>query len=144
MGTAEIDLGQLASERGSHPAVKRYGQMMVNDHKAAGEELKRIASDTNANRAGGDSDVTKDEHERHADVREELSKASGSEFDRKYMDQMVEDHEKAISDVETKSERADNPQVREWAAKTLPKMRQHLEQAKEIRDQLKNNGTKGS
>lgn len=141
MGEAEIQLGQLAQQRGSHPEVKRFGQMMVNDHRMAGEELKRIATSTTANRAEGHADTTKAEHGDHAETREELAKLSGREFDRRYIDQMIEDHEKGIDQVENKAEGANNAEVREWAAKTLPKMRQHLEKAKSIQETLNNDNS---
>src|SRR5918993_4325618 len=43
-GTAEVELGKLASERASSPDVKRFGQMMVQDHTKAGTELKELAA----------------------------------------------------------------------------------------------------
>ena len=140
VGTAEIDLGKLAQQRGQHPQVLRYARLMVNDHTAAGDGLKRIANAADANRATGE-DVTRTQAA-HLEVREELSRLSGHEFDKRYMDRMIEDHAKAISDVETKSQGADDARVRQWAAKALPKMREHLEQARAIRDVLKNEGDK--
>jgi putative membrane protein len=137
MGQAEIELGQLAQQRGSNPKVKRFGEMMVRDHKMAGDELKQIASSANANRSAANDTTVRDTHSDHAEVREDLSKLSGRDFDKRYIDQMIEDHEKGISDVENKAERADNSQLRAWAAKTLPKMRQHLEEAKSIQEALK-------
>ena len=38
-GLAEVDLGQLASEKATNPSVKDFGTMMVKDHSAANEEL---------------------------------------------------------------------------------------------------------
>lgn len=128
MGQAEVDLGKLAQERGTHVDVKRYGEMMETDHRMAGEELKTIA--------GGHSEASKDSHGDHADLRDELSKLSGPDFDRRYIAQMIEDHEQGIEELEKKAERADDPQVREWATKTLPKMRQHLAKAKAVQETL--------
>ena len=138
MGTAEVALGKLAQQRGRHPQVLRYARLMVNDHKAAGDELKRIADAADANRATGE-DVTRIQASR-LEVREELSRLSGHEFDKRYIDRMIEDHEKAIGDLETTSRAADGALVREWAAKALPKMREHLDQARAIRDVLRNEG----
>jgi putative membrane protein len=132
MGQAEVDLGKLAQDRGTHPDVKKYGEMMVIDHRMAGEELKAVA--------GHPTEPSKDAHDAHGDLREELSKLSGPEFDRRYMEEMIEDHEKGIAELEKKSEHADDPQVREWAAKTLPKMRQHLAKAKAVQETLKAEG----
>ena len=138
MGTAEVELGKLAQERGSHPDVKNYGQMMETDHRMAGEELKEIANRANANRGERRDDATEGAHGEHMELRDELAKLSGGEFDRRYLDEMVDDHEKGINQLESQAERADNPQIREWAAKTLPKMRNHLAKAKAVQETLKN------
>ncbi len=137
MGMAEVELGKLAQERGNHADVKNYGQMMETDHRRAGEELKEIANRANAHRR---DDMAKDAHGDHTELREELSKLSGREFDRRYLDEMIEDHEKGINQLEGKAERADNPQIREWAATTLPKMRNHLAKAKAVQETVKNAG----
>ena len=129
MGQAEVDLGKLAQERGTHPDVKKYGEMMEIDHRMAGEELRAAV--------GRATEAPTEAHEAHSDLREELSKLSGPEFDRRYIEEMIDDHEKGIDELEKKAEHADDPQVREWAAKTLPKMRQHLAKAKAVQETLK-------
>jgi putative membrane protein len=58
------------------------------------------------------------------------------EFDREYMKAMVDEHEKAVDDVEAKAEKADNDHVKEWAAKTLPTLKKHLEEARQIQESL--------
>ena len=146
MGEAEIALGQLAQQRGQHAEVKRFGEMMVRDHRAAGQELKEIMSNVNAGQsgtaAGTESARNTDAHKDHQEALEELRKLSGREFDREYISRMVKDHEEAVSDAEKKAENASNPQVRQWAAKTLPKMQQHLERAKTIQETLEQAGNR--
>ena len=128
-GHAEVALGQLVQERAARPEVKEFGQMMVRDHQKAGAELKQIAGKHNIQVDGG-------EHGDHNDLRERLSKLSGAEFDREYMKAMVDEHEKAVNDVEKKAANADNPDVRQWASQTLPTLRQHLERARQIQEGL--------
>lgn len=139
MGQHEIALGQLAQQKGTHPEVKRFGEMMVEDHRMAGQELKQILSQTTTGTAGDAEDraATADADD-HREMMEELRKLSGTEFDKKYIDQMVDDHQKAINDVEDKAENSKNPEVKQWASKTLPKMQQHLERAKTIQETLEN------
>jgi putative membrane protein len=138
MGMAEVELGKLAQERGSHPDVKNYGQMMETDHRMAGEELKEIA-----NRAAGKpayDPAAKDAHGEHTELREELATLSGRDFDRRYLDEMIADHEKGIDRLESQGQGADNPQIREWAGKTLLKMRNHLAKAKLVQETVKAQG----
>ena len=129
MGQAEIEMGRLAQQKAAHADVKEFGAMMVRDHQSSGEDLKQVVAQTPAQSATPD-------HAKHQEFLEELRELSGREFDEKYMNRMVEDHEKGIRDLEQKIEGDANPQVKAWANKTLPTMRQHLERAKTIKEAL--------
>ena len=43
-GMSEVELGQLAQQKGNNPAVKDFGAMMVKDHSAANDKLKALAA----------------------------------------------------------------------------------------------------
>lgn len=134
-GQAEIMLGRLAAERATHPEVKEFAQMMVREHQAAGQELRRVATSANVELTPPAEDIDND----HKDLHEDLTELSGRDFDRKYIDAIVEEHEEAVGEVEKKAD-AENLQVRQWAARALPKLRQHLEQAKQIQQTLEQAG----
>jgi putative membrane protein len=132
LGTAEIELGRLAQQRGQHADVKEFGAVMVEHHQKAADELRPIASQfTTGEAAAGTPDAGD-----HKDLMEELSSLSGRDFDRKYIQEMIDDHEEGIDDLEGKAENASSPEVKAWAAKTLPTMRQHLERARTIKETL--------
>lgn len=133
MGTAEIELGRLAQQRGTHADVKEFGALMVREHQMAAEELKSIAARANT---GRETAATADTHDDHRENFEELSKLSGRDFDLKYMEEMINDHEEGIDDLEGKAENASHADVKAWASKTLPKMREHLARAKSIKEAL--------
>lgn len=132
MGESEVALGQLAAQKGTHAEVKRFGELMVREHRAAGQELKQIHArlPVDDRRAAGT-----DARDEHKDALDELQGLSGREFDRKYMDLMVEHHEEAVNDLERKAENG-SAEVRQWASSTLPKVQQHLVQAKTIKETL--------
>ena len=132
-GQAEVALGQIAAERATHPEVKQFGQQMVRDHQMAGDELRQAAQAANAQVPPAELDGD------HKDHQEELLKLSGTEFDRKYIDIMVNEHEEAVNELEKKVD-SDNPQIRQWATKTLPTVRQHLEHAKQLDKTLEQAG----
>ena len=136
MGEHEIELGRLAQQKGTHPEVKRFGEMMVKDHQMAGQELKQILNQTAAGTAGETARTNEADADDHREKLEEMRKLSGKEFDQKYIDQMVDDHQKAVDDLEGKAENANNAAVKQWASKTLPKVQQHLERAKTIKETL--------
>lgn len=133
-GQAEINLAQLATERATSPQVKGFAQMMVKDHQAAGDELKQAAAAANV-QINPPAELDSD----HKDLQEDLAKLSGRDFDRKYIDAMVDEHQEAVNELEKKTD-SDNMQVRQWASKTLPTVKQHLERAKQIQETLKQAG----
>jgi putative membrane protein len=130
-GHAEVELGKLAQQKARNAQVKEFAAMMVRDHQNAGTELKTAAAQANIETAAIYADT-----DEHKDLRERLAKLSGTEFDREYIEAMVDDHEKAVNDVEDKAERAGSDHVKQWAARTLPTLKKHLEQAKQIQDSL--------
>ena len=138
MGEHEIALGRLAQQKGTHPEVKRFAEMMVRDHQMAGDELKQILNQSTTGTAGDTARTGDADAEDHREKLEEMQKLSGREFDQKYIDQMVDDHQKAVDDLEDKADGSNNAAVKQWAAKTLPKVQQHLERAKTIKETLEN------
>lgn len=138
MGNAEVELGRIAQERATHPDVKAFAQELVRDHQAAGEELRRIATTANPNFPATVDDEAREEL---TELREEMAKLTGRDFDRRYIDEMIDDHQDAVDDLEDKAENASHAEVRAWAAKTLPTVRQHLERARSLKEALENAGT---
>lgn len=136
-GNAEVELGRLAQERTKNPQVREFAGMMVSDHRKAGDQLKELASRHNLQ-------MPAETHDEHQDLHEKLSKLSGSEFDREYIDAMVDDHEKAVDAVKDKADDADSAAIKQWAASTLPSLRQHLERAKQIQSSLRDANDQGN
>jgi putative membrane protein len=124
-GMAEVELGKLATEKGSSEEVKKFGQRMVDDHSKAGDQLKQIASSKGIqvpDKLSAKDQATKDR----------LSKLSGDQFDQSYMSDMVKDHMQDVADFKHESNSGKDPDVKNFAATTLPTLQDHLRQAKEI------------
>jgi putative membrane protein len=132
-GDREVRLGRLAEEKGASEDVRAYGRMMVEHHTMAGTELKQIATRNNV------TPETDDQGENQRDF-DRLSALSGNAFDRAYLDAMVDDHEDAVDEIEDKvNDNDEHADIKGWAGKTLPVVKQHLEKAKELRGRLPNN-----
>ncbi len=129
-GMAEVELGQLAKERGSSDAVKQFGQRMVDDHSKANDQLKQLASNK-----GVDLPSTLDAKDEATKMK--LSKLSGEAFDRAYMKDMVTDHTKDVSEFRHESQSAKDPDVKNFASQTLPTLEEHLKSAKSVDSGLK-------
>ncbi|MFY9791789.1 MAG: DUF4142 domain-containing protein [Candidatus Sulfotelmatobacter sp.] len=124
-GMAEVELGKLATEKASSPEVKKFGQRMVNDHSKANEQLKEVASSQGITLPSNLS--AKDEM-----TKEHLSKLSGEQFDKAYMSDMVKDHTQDVADFQQEANSASDPAVKEFAEKTLPVLKSHLREARQI------------
>jgi putative membrane protein len=132
-GMAEIELGQMAMQRSQHPDVKSFGEMMVRDHTASSNELKQIAS---SHRIMLPTQLD----EKHRELRDRLSALRGAEFDREYMSAMVQGHQDMIALLQTRGnenrgDAADND-LNQFAAKVLPTVSHHLDEARRIQDTL--------
>jgi putative membrane protein len=132
-GQAEVELGKLAAEKASNDGVKKFGQRMVDDHGKAGDELKKIAQDK------GLTPPTEPDG-KHKKLHERLSKMSGADFDRVYMDEMVKDHRKDVKEFQQRATKAKDADVKGFAGKTLPTLQEHLKEAESLHAQVKNTG----
>ena len=121
---AEVELGKIAAEKASSPDVKKFAQRMVDDHTKANDELKTLAQNKNIT-LPTTLDAT---HKAHVD---RMSKMSGEAFDKSYMRDMVADHQKAVTAFRTESTSGKDPDVKAWAAKTLPTLQEHLKMAQD-------------
>jgi putative membrane protein len=124
-GMAEVELGQLASQRASDPQVKQFAQRMVTDHTKANDQLKQIASSKNVQLPTDLPASAKRE-------RDKLSKLSGAQFDREYMSHMTSDHKKDTSEFRYAAKSAKDSDVKQFASATLPTLEEHLQMAQSI------------
>jgi putative membrane protein len=125
-GVAEVTLGRLAVERAGSPDVKAFGQRMIADHQKAGDELSQLA----AKRAVVlPTEVNQDQQKDVA----KLLKLDRTKFDVAYADDMVDDHKEDVKDFREASKGLQDPEFRDWAAKTLPVLEDHLAKAKELK-----------
>ena len=118
-GLMEVELGQLAAQKGTSEAVKQFGQRMVDDHGKANTELTSLAA------SKGITLPTSIDDKHRQDVTK-LSAMSGAEFDRAYSKMMLKDHEKDVSEFEKQSTKGTDPDVKAFASKTLPTLQEHL------------------
>jgi len=129
-GIHEVELGKLASTKAKNEAVKQFGKLMVDDHSKANEELKKAA------KTAGLTVPTKmdDKHQKEFD---RFRDYTGQNFDRDYVNHMVDDHKSDVAEFTRASKEAKNPAIKDFATKTLPVIQGHLEKVKKLQDQVK-------
>ena len=128
-GMAEVKLGQLAQSKGQSEAVKNFGKRMESDHGKAGEELQSIASREHLDLP---AEIDKEDQANY----DRLSKLSGKEFDREYVNLMVDDHQKDVSEFKREVQTGQDDAVKSFAVQTLPTIQEHLQMIRKIQKDI--------
>ncbi len=123
-GLAEVQLARLALETARDEQVRGFAERMVEAHTAANQQLVSLAET-----AGMTPPTEMDQQ--HQTLHEQLSQLSGEEFDRRYMQGQVQDHQMAVELFSTEATQPSGP-VDQLVEQLLPTLREHLEMAQQI------------
>jgi putative membrane protein len=124
-GLMEVAMGNIALKNASHANVKAFAQQMVTDHTKANNELSAIAKNA------GIIIPTAFPPEKKAHM-DKLKQLTGAEFDKQYMDMMVNDHQKTLELFKSGQKLVKDTLVA-FAKKTTPVIEGHYAKAKEIK-----------
>jgi putative membrane protein len=124
-GMTEVEAGKIASTQASDPEVRNFAQQMVTDHSGANDQLKALASKKGVSLPAGPG------HEEQ-EALAKLKAKSGHDFDEEYMERMVKDHHDAVDLFKETAEDSKDPDIKEFASKTLPTLQHHDEMAKDL------------
>ena len=157
----EIERARLVPDRSADTEIKKFAQLMIDDHTKSLNSLKAFSADHNI-------PVPAALDGRQARLRDKLAKWHGNEFERQYMDEVVDAHEDALDELESRvdeeklaeykaemedrlagkravgtaqvvaivPEKSDNMvtmRLNEWAAATYPIVRAHLDAARVLK-----------
>ena len=123
-GMAEVQLGQLAQQKAQNDQIKQLGQKIQADHTKANQELQQVAQKVGVT-------VPSELDSKHRRLSENLEKKSGTDFDRAYAEHTIKDHKKDIKEFEKAARDSENADVKAFAEKTLPTLREHLRMAQD-------------
>ncbi|NCD71949.1 DUF4142 domain-containing protein [Mucilaginibacter agri] len=129
-GMAEVALGKLALEKSTNPSVKEFATMMVSDHGKANEKLMALAKTKNITLPM----AVDEDHQKKMD---ELSKKTGSDFDKAYVDAMVDGHKKTLDLMNGEAKDGKDAELKAFATETAPIVKAHLDAINKIHDGLK-------
>ena len=167
--TAEVDMARMALQRGADANVKKFAQMMVDDHGKAGTRLQAVATQHHL-------EVPAQTDDDHKEAARKLGEKRGMNFDRDYADAMVDGHQDLVNKLESRidkdtlekwktthvdpasgkkteakaeavsvtAEKSDNPVtmgLNQFAAETYPVAFAHLQAAKDLQKGLKRRTT---
>jgi putative membrane protein len=123
----EIDSSKLAQDKGNAPE-KTFASQMVTDHTKTSTELKTLVS---SGKVKADLPTALDSS--HQSKLDKLKGESGKDFSSDYDSMQVSAHKDAVSLFERYAKGGDNSDLKDWAGKTLPALKHHLEMAENLK-----------
>ncbi|HTL59601.1 MAG TPA: DUF4142 domain-containing protein [Candidatus Limnocylindrales bacterium] len=129
-GIEEVELGQLAQQKGTSQQLRSFGERMVTDHTKLNNELKQIASQKNATLPAQMS------HHENSTL-QHLQNLTGPDFDKAYTKDMVKDHKKDVKEFESAAKNLSDADLRTFAQKNLATLQQHLGMAENLETGVK-------
>ena len=125
-GATEIAASKVAVGQAANPEVKSFAEKMIKDHTAVAEELQELATKK------GVSLPAQPSASQQAKI-DAMTKLSSSAFDKSYASEIgVAAHQDTVALFEKTAAGAKDPEVKAFAAKTLPDLKHHLSMAKEL------------
>ena len=122
----EIEASKLAQQRGN-AAEKKFASQMVTDHTKISTELKGLVS---GGKVKAELPTALDSS--HQGKLDKLKAASGEDFSSDFNSMQVSAHKDAVSLFERYTKGGDNADLKDWAGKTLPALKHHLEMAQDL------------
>jgi putative membrane protein len=132
----EIALGKLAEKKATNPQVKAFAREMVKDHQAMMSEAHSLFGKLNA-KPDTTADDARDLAKSGADEIKELTdKAAGKDWDKAYIDEQVEAHQKVLDKLQDAAKNTTDSTVTNALSKTTAKVQEHLTKAQALKAQL--------
>ena len=129
-GRFEIESSQLALKTSSNDEIKKFAQKMIDDHTAADQKLTETLKQANL----PEPKYGMDEESRG--LVKQLAVFQGGAFDRAYVRDQIQGHEKAVELLEAYSKGGDNDALKQLALTLLPTINEHLQMAKALRSSV--------
>ena len=124
---AEVAAAKIAQQKATNPAIKTYAQQMIDDHASAQTELQALAE------AKGVT-LPKAPDAAHQAAAKKMQGLSGAAFDRNYAAQAGNaDHHAAVRLFTQVSTKANDPDLKAYGAKLLPKVQSHLDMVQQMK-----------
>jgi putative membrane protein len=124
-GKHEVDGAKFAAGKASHAGVKAFANKLVKDHTAANNELMSMMKKKQIPMAADEKAAA-----------EPWRDQTGGAFDRAYIEHAITEHEKDIALFEMESKDGGDAELKAWAAKKLPTLREHLKAAQNLKAKL--------
>jgi putative membrane protein len=122
----ELESSKLAEQKGTGDE-KSFAQQMITDHTKTTSELKSMVSSGKVK-----ADIPTKLDSSHQSKLDKLNNATGKDFSSDFDSDQVSAHKDAVSLFERYAKGGDNPDLKDWAGKTLPTLQHHLDMAQNL------------
>ncbi len=124
-GIAEVESAKLALEESRSEDIRNYAQMMIDDHTAANQELKKLAQQKQLE-VSDDATLMDQAKTMMLQLRE------GESFDEAYAANQVTAHEQTIELFREQVREGEDEELKSFAREKLPKLEEHLNKAQQL------------
>jgi putative membrane protein len=130
----EIRESQLAVKKATSPAVKKYAQQLVNDHRALANQLKSLAAKLSVTPDTADDDVRDVMKDANDEIKDLTDKPAGADWDKKFIDNEIDDHKDLLDKLQDAAKNTSNTELRTAIEKATGKVQEHLTKAQSIKE----------
>jgi putative membrane protein len=120
-GTWEVATGRSAEQKAQNSATKQLAGRMIADYSKTNQELVDLGKRKGLS----------------ISPEGKPQQISADGFDKRYLNLVVQDQQEAVTSFDKEAKSGDDAEIRKWAAKTLPLVRQRLATAKDAFNKAK-------
>lgn len=124
----EVQSSQLAIEKKADADTRPFAQKMIKDHQKTSKELKALID-----KGKVQATLPTSLDSEHQKMLSDLKAKDGRDFDVAYDQIQLKAHQDAVALFDAYSKGGDNRDLKSWAAKTLPHLKQHLAGAQKLK-----------
>ena len=124
----EIQSSQIALAKQADADTKPFAEKMVQDHQKTSSELKALVG---SGKVKAKLPTALDSE--HQKLLDDLKAKNGKDFDQGYDQIQVKAHRDAVALFEAYAKAGDNAELKDWAGKTLPHLKEHLSMAEKLK-----------
>jgi putative membrane protein len=128
-GIMEVETGRIALQKTANPDVKEFAQRMIDEHSTTNEKLKSIAAKKNIV-------LPVYINQENQNKIKALQEKSGNDFDKAYIDLMVDTHKNDMDQFKKASEQLEDVDLKKFAINNLHTLASHLDMARRIQDKI--------
>jgi putative membrane protein len=125
----ERDLGRVMMEKSQNSNVRDYAKMLADDHDKDLKNVVNLLEDKGIHQPKNMVHVNNE-------ALTELNSLSGPALDKRFMEMMVQNHQKDVAEYTKEVRSGEDPQVRDYAARTLTTLDKHLKKAEDVQAKL--------